>query len=100
MKAVAIVVIVIVVHYQLSPPANLSNLTDDITGCPGGVLSLHTSKFDWLMTHVNQMYYPMGGGTFSGRLAILVVLASLVNGAYSAQLYKKKTFSFWNYIVT
>ena len=40
-KAVAIVVIVIVVHYQLSPPANLSNLTDDITGGPGGVLSLH-----------------------------------------------------------
>ena len=49
------------------------------------------------MTHVSQMYYPMGGGSFSGRLAILLVLAPLVHGAvmrYSAELslIKKKSF--------
>ena len=100
MKAVAIVV-----HYQPSLPANVSNLADEITGSqrPAYCLALgafyhYTSKFDWLMTDVSQIYYPMGGGSFSGRLAILLVLALLVHVAvmhYSAELsLTKKTFLF------
>ena len=47
----------------------------------------------------------MGGGSFSERLAVLLVLAPLVHVAvmrYLAglSLTKKKRFSFWNYVVS
>jgi hypothetical protein len=79
-KAVAIEV-----HYQRCT-ANDSKFADDITGGPApaycwdlGPFYYYTSTFDWLITHVSQIYYRMGGGSFSERLAVLLVLAPPVH---------------------
>ena len=61
----------------------------------------YTSK--WL-THVSQIYYPIRGGSFSGRLAIPLVLArwsmELWRVIQLSSALQRKTFPFWNYIVT